>query len=194
MQLQQACELLAAACGRARERGLLSGFNGNLSLRAGECCFITCAGTVKARLRPEDVTAARLDGVERRAESAVSRRPSSELGLHLALYRARPQCAAVAHVHPPRLSALSLRAGREDFLRLPLYEAEALRARLAFVPALPPGTEELALAAAEAAGHGIDALWMERHGLTCLGGNIFEAVALAEELEHLATVQLAAGL
>lgn len=118
------------------------------------------------------------------------RNPSSELSMHLALYRARPDATAVAHVHPPRLTALSLRVRPEDFLRLPLYEAETMRSRLAFMPALPPGSDELALAAAAAA-RSADALWMERHGLTCLGTDMYAALALAEELEHLARVQLA---
>lgn len=72
--------------------------------------------------------------------------------MHLELYRALPHCGAVLHSHPRRLLALSLVvAGQEDFLRLPLFEADVWRARLGFAPALPPGGAELALAVADAA-------------------------------------------
>jgi L-fuculose-phosphate aldolase len=177
------------ACRRAWERGLLSGFNGNVSLRLGEECLVTCAGAAKGFLRAEEIVAVRIaDGA---CDAAPPHRPSSELGMHLALYRARPDAAAIVHAHPGRLLALSLRTMEENFLRLPLFEAETLRAGLAFVPALPPGTEELALATAHAAARAeIRAIWMQGHGLTCLGGTLTQALALAEELEHLAAVQL----
>jgi L-fuculose-phosphate aldolase len=111
--------------------------------------------------------------------------------MHLSLYMARPDAAAIVHAHPGRLLALSLGVTEQDFLRLPLFEAENLRAGLAFAPALPPGTEDLARATAHAAARPeIRAIWMQGHGLTCLGGNLTQAVALAEELEHLAAVQL----
>lgn len=113
--------------------------------------------------------------------------------MHLSLYHARPDIAAIVHTHPSRLLALSLKTAERDFLRLPLFEAETLRAGLAFVPSLSPGTPELANAAAIAAAPvEIRALWLQGHGLTCLGKTLTQALALAEELEHLAGVQLLA--
>ncbi|MCL2123916.1 MAG: class II aldolase/adducin family protein [Desulfovibrionaceae bacterium] len=188
------------ACRRAWERGLLSGCSGNVSLRVREECLVTCSGAAKGYLRAEDIIAVRMaDGlcpmrIRRETDGAETpRRPSSELGMHLALYRARPDIAAIVHAHPGHLLALSLRVEEQDFLRLPLFEAETLRAGLAFVPALPPGTEELARAAAFAAARPtVRALWLRGHGLACLGGTLTRALALAEELEHLAGVQLSA--
>ena len=189
MSEDEARQCIITVCRNARERGLLSGFNGNVSLRLGEECLITCAGAAKGCLRAEEIVAVRIaDGAY---DAASPCGPSSELGMHLALYRARPDAVAIVHVHPVHLSALSLRTTEEDFLRLPLFEAERARAGLAFVPILPPGTEELALAAARAAARvEVRALWMQGHGLTCLGGTPTQAPALAEELEHLAAVQL----
>ena len=209
--MDEARRSIIAACRRAWERGLLSGFNGNVSLRLGEECLVTCSGAAKGYLRPEDIVAVRIadagglcptrtrgdtGGTTLHPETDAShdtppRRPSSELGMHLALYRARPDIAAIVHAHPSRLLALSLRVAEQDFLRLPLFEAETLRAGLAFVPALPPGTDKLALAVAGAAAPPeIRAVWMRGHGLVCLNGTLTQALALAEELEHLAAVQL----
>jgi len=193
---------IIAVCRRAWERGLLSGFNGNVSLRLGEECLVTCSGAAKGYLLAENIVAVRIgdmgDAAPHPEQDAGGldpmRRPSSELGMHLALYRARPDIAAIVHTHPCRLLALSLRVAEQDFLHLPLFEAETLRVGLAFVPALPPGTDKLALAVADAAARPeIRAVWMQGHGLVSLGGTLTQALALAEELEHLAVVQLISG-
>ena len=145
----------------------------------------------EGRLRMPTAVLTKYHGKAGRCRDTEGAVPSSELDMHLALYRARPDARAIAHTHPGRLLALSLRVAEEDFLRLPLFEAKKLRAALAFVPALPPGTRELALAAAGAAGRAeIRALWLHGHGLVCLGASLVQAFALAEELEHLALVQL----
>lgn len=186
-------EEFRAVCRDAWKQGLLSGCNGNASRRLGShapgLVCITRSGAAKGRL-----TAADCCLMDIATGAVVSGGPAStESGMHLAIYRTRPDCNAILHTHPRRLLALSLRlAGRqEDFLRLPLFEAEVWRAKLGFAPALPPGTTELADAVALAAS-GKDAVWMAGHGLCCLGRTLAEALCLAEELEHLATLQILA--
>ena len=127
-------------CRDAWKQGLLSGCNGNASRRLGShapgLICVTRSGAAKGRL-----TAADCCLMDIATGVAVSSGPAStESGMHLAIYRARPDCNAILHTHPRRLLALSLRlAGRqEDFLRLPLFEAEVWRAKLGFSPAPPP--------------------------------------------------------
>lgn len=189
---QAALREMASVCRDAWQQNLLSGCNGNASFRLGHAPHMICltrSGSAKGRLTPQDCCV--VDMADGRL--LHGRGPSSEAGMHLAVYRARPDCAAILHTHPRRLLALSLRLhGREeDFLRLPLYEAEVWRGRLAFAPALPPGSEELALAVAEAA-RAKAAVWMAGHGLCATGTSLAAALCLTEELEHLAAVQLLA--
>lgn len=186
-------EEFRSVCRDAWKQGLLSGCNGNVSQRFGGhapgLVCVTRSGAAKGRL-----TAADCCLMDITTGAAVSGGPAStESGMHLAIYRSRPDCNAILHTHPRRLLALSLRlAGRqEDFLRLPLFEAEVWRAKLGFAPALPPGTTELADAVALAASSK-DAVWMAGHGLCCLGRNLAEALCLTEELEHLAALQILA--
>ena len=173
-------------CLRGWQRGLYSGFNGNASLRFGMACLLTCSGAAKGDLGPGDLALVDI------ATGTVlaGGKPSSEGAMHLAIYRARPDAMAVVHTHPPRLLALGTLVGPDDMLRLPIYESELLRVQLGFAPAHAPGTQELADAVAAAAATR-DAVWMERHGLCCTGPSAARALALAEELEHLAGVQLA---
>lgn len=179
-------EELRRICQRGWERGLYSGFNGNASLRLGPHCLITCSGAAKGDLGPGDLA---LVDITTGAVLAGGR-PSSEGGMHLAIYRSRPDAQAVVHTHPPRLLALGALTDHDHMLRLPIYESELLRAQLGFAPAHAPGTGELADAVAHAA-RTHDAVWMERHGLCCAGPSAARALALAEELEHLAGVHLA---
>lgn len=204
-------EELRRVCRDAWRGGLLSGCNGNASLRlesagGAEATGLLCmtrTGAAKGRLTPADVCL-----LDARSGHCLANGPaSSEAAVHLALYASRPECRAVLHSHPRHLLALSL-AGRaqgttEEFLlRMPLYEADAWRVRLAFAPALPPGTRELADAVAAAAaslppaaagGAAGGAVWMERHGLCCFAPSLSLALTMSEELEHLAAIQLLAG-
>lgn len=204
-------EELRRVCRDAWRGGLLSGCNGNASLRlegaaGAETDSLLCmtrTGAAKGRLTPADICL--LDAVS--GHCLANGPASSEAAVHLALYASRPECRAVLHTHPRHLLALSL-AGRargttEGFLlRMPLYEADTWRARLAFAPALPPGTRELAAAVAAAAaalpaapagGAPGGAVWMERHGLCCFAPSLSQALTMSEELEHLAAIQLLAG-
>ena len=189
----QMAEDFRAVCRDAWKQGLLSGCNGNASQRlcehAPNLICITRSGASKGRLTTDDCCL-----MDVNTGAAVLGGPaSSESGMHLAIYRTRPDCAAILHTHPRRLLALSLRlTGRqEDFLRLPFFEAEVWRAKLGFAPALPPGTTDLAEAVAQAA-KDKDAVWMAGHGLCCLGRCLGDALCLAEELEHLAALQILA--
>ncbi len=187
-------EEIRDVCRDAWTQGLLSGCNGNASRRLpapheGIAC-LTCTGAAKGRLAPQNCCLVEIAS----AAPLYGGPASTESGMHLAIYRAKPQCGAILHTHPRRLLALSLRLekeeeGLEEFLRLPLFEADVWRARLGFAPALPPGTKELADAVARAS---LDhpAVWMAGHGLCSTGATLAEALCLTEELEHLAAIQL----
>ena len=187
-------EEIRDVCRDAWTQGLLSGCNGNASRRLpapheGIAC-LTCTGAAKGRLAPQNCCLVEIAS----AAPLYGGPASTESGMHLAIYNAKPQCGAILHTHPRRLLALSLRLekegqGLEEFLRLPLFEADVWRARLGFAPALPPGTKELADAVARAS---LDhpAVWMAGHGLCSTGATLAEALCLTEELEHLAAIQL----
>ena len=181
---------MTSICCNAWEQGLLSGFNGNASLRLNsepECCCITRSGAAKGLLTAKDCCIVALAN----GQVLYGGPPSTETAMHLAVYRACPNCQAILHTHPRHLLALSLHLAdrMEDFLRLPLFEAEVWRAKLGFTTALPPGSEALAQAVASAAAEK-NAVWMTGHGLCATGKSLAEALCITEELEHLAHIQL----
>ena len=190
----QAAETLRALCRDAWQTGMLRAFNGNASLRLpppdDDLLCITASGTAKGRLTPADCCLADL----KNGAVLHGGRVSTETAVHLALYRALPAVCAVLHTHPANLLALSLAAEGDDFLNMPLFEAQMWAPKLAFAPKLPPGSDALAQGVADAA-LSLDAadpgaVWMAGHGLCCFGTKPEDALALSEELEHLAGIRL----
>ncbi|WP_028571186.1 tRNA (N6-threonylcarbamoyladenosine(37)-N6)-methyltransferase TrmO [Desulfonatronum lacustre] len=177
--------LIREAGSRAWQRGLMAGLNGNISLRQGDAMIITVSGSAKGRLRPGDLALVNL------ASGTVTGpgRPSTEATLHRAVYASQSKAQAVLHVHPPHLLALSLAKPQDDLLELPLFEADVWSRKMIRLAPLQPGCEALAKQVGRAA-MAYPALFMERHGLVCWGRDMDEALALAEELESLARIDV----
>ena len=90
-QLVSVGERLAAA-------GLVRESEGNLSIRVADSrCLITATGTDLGRLDDSDLVEVPIGA------DPIPQGASSEVQLHLELYRRRPDAAAVVHAHPPRL-------------------------------------------------------------------------------------------
>ena len=170
---------------RAWQRGLMAGLNGNISLRQGDSMIITVSGSAKGRLRPGDLALVSLES----GRVTGAGQPSTEAALHRAVYASQVKAQAVLHVHPPHLLALSLGKPQGDLLDLALFEADVWTRKMIRLPPLQPGCEALARQVGRAA-MAYPALFMERHGLVCWGRDLDEALALAEELESLARIEV----
>lgn len=188
----QAGEELRRGCAQAHALGLLAGVSGNASLRLGHAVVMTRSGVAKRDIRPEHLTT--LDPAT--GENTGPGRPSSESPMHVAVYREQPEARAILHTHPPHLLALWMALGAKpegghDLLDLPLFEAKVAMGEFTTVPALEPGTQELAEAVGAAA-KDKRAVFMAGHGLMVWGKNMEEALTLTEELDSLAKVRLLA--
>lgn len=177
---------MIAACREAWLAGVMTGFNGNMSLRVGpRAMLITASGVDKGHMGEGDIAL---------ADAATGRllrgpRLSSETAMHVAVYRACPAARCVLHTHPEALMALWLRVGRERMLDLPLFEARFWRPRMGFAEEIEPGTPALAASVGEAAREH-PAVFMPGHGLCVRGADPGETLGLTEQMEHLARTQL----
>lgn len=162
--------------------GLVVGSGGNLSARipGGETCWVTATGTWLDRLDRSSFVPVRIaDGACPPSHPA----PSSEVALHLATYRARPDVHAIVHLHPQ--SVLLLDAIGVD-LRLVTTDHICYLRRVIRVPFRLPGTTELADLAATAAADGTNCLILSRHGCSILGETVEMAHRRAVNLEEAA--------
>jgi L-fuculose-phosphate aldolase len=173
---------------RLHARDLVGAAEGNLSVRLGPDRFlVTASGVSKGHLRPDDLVV-----VDGRGEPVRgTRRPSTELRMHLAAYAARPDVAAVIHAHPITAVALTVAGLPAPSDLVP--EAAVTLGPIAVAPFATPGTDEVPASLGPLlAGH--DALLLERHGAVTLGRTVAEAFERMETLERVARVALAARL
>lgn len=168
---------LVAVGERLDRAGLVHAGEGNFSARLdGDSFLITPRSRTKGHLHAWELVRALLVG-------ALPPEASSEGRLHQAILRTHPGVAAVVHAHPPRL----LRQLRMGTALDPKGLKEAAELRLAVLPDLPPGSAELAEAAAEAVAVA-DVLLLPGHGAVAVGGSVREALWRLETVELVAWV------
>jgi L-fuculose-phosphate aldolase len=176
---------LAAAGRRLYQAGLIAATDGNLSARLDEYhLLVTPAGVAKGALEPAHMVVVDLEG-----RPVSPGRPSSELGMHLVVYRCRPDVSAAIHAHPPWVIAASLRAVRFDLVP----EAVVALGGVAQLDYTRPGTPAVG-EALEAQVHACNSFILTRHGSLTLGATLDQAFQRLEALEHNAKIALLARL
>lgn len=171
---------------QACAKGLLSGLNGNLSIKKEGHVLITRSGSAKGLLTTDDLCVLEL----RTGKIIYGRgKPSTESGMHLEIYRNQPEAKAIAHTHPVNILSLERLKGDCLLESVNLFEARTIKSQLSSVPGYNPGTIELAKAVGLKAKQS-KCILMRAHGLTCWGANLAEASGLGDELEALARIEL----
>jgi L-fuculose-phosphate aldolase len=170
---------VAGACRRLAAAGLVIGTAGNVSARAGDKIAVTATGARFDEMGPGEVTVVDLAG----RVVAGGLEPTSELELHLGIYR-RYGSAAVVHTHPPMGTALAC-----VLTELPVvhYQLMVLGGPVRVAPYATFGTPELAAAVVAALDGRLGAL-MANHGAVTHGSSLGQAVELALLLEWACTV------
>ncbi|HBM3060186.1 TPA: aldolase [Klebsiella oxytoca] len=165
------------------ERGYSSGGAGNISLRLPDGNILaTPTNSSFGELEPNTLSKVSISGDLLSGEKA-----SKEIQFHLAIYRKRPQCGGIVHLHSPWLTALSCLPGIDINNALPpITPYYVMRVgKLPVVRYICPGSpliaEEVEKLAVE---H--NSFLLANHGPIISGKNIREAVFNAEELEETA--------
>jgi L-fuculose-phosphate aldolase len=171
-----------AELGRELEAaGLLWLTAGNISARDGSTVAITPSGIRYTDVEPADVVLCALgDG----AVIDGSRRPSSELPLHRAIYRARPDAGAIVHTHSEYATTFAVL--REPIPAIHYAIAHLHTASVPVVDYATYGSEELASLAFATLAGGAQAALLANHGAVALGADLAEASRNAQILEMLA--------
>lgn len=163
------------------QRGYIGGMDGNISVRLQDRLLCTPSGVNKGFLTSQDLVMTDLQG------HVVSGKgkPSSELEMHLEVYRQRSDVRAVVHAHPPHCVACTL---SEVELTRPVVPELAYT--LGAVPTAPyatPGTPEVAASIAPHVAFS-QAILLARHGSLTVGSTLIEAYNRLEGLEHAAHI------
>lgn len=158
-------------------RQYVDGNGGNISYRIGPNEVI-CTPTLisKYDITPDDLCMVDLDG----NQIAGVQKRTSEIFLHLEIYKAAPEVRAAVHCHPPHATAHAIVHRAPEYLTIPEFEVFVGK-----VPVLPyetPGTAAFAKTVAPYAKQHNTAL-LANHGVVCWADTVTHAEWYAEVLE-----------
>lgn len=169
---QQLCELGHYLA----ERGLAWGTSGNISLRVDEQRFlISASGAWLGKLVPEQTALCSLH-----EDACVGAKPSIETPMHRAIYRTRPEAQVVVHVSP-LYSTLVACSEMEVPTDLNIENIFYL-GRIARVPFIHPGTQQLADAVAEAVREH-ETVILSNHGVITFHQSVPDVLMRVESFE-----------
>src|SRR5215212_5341078 len=183
MDEQTAKQDLIRVCHLMYERSYVVSSDGNVSVRLDDGRILaTPTMTCKGRMNEDLIAITDLEG-----RSLNERRASSELSMHLLIYRERPDVKAVCHAHPPHGTAFAVAGLAID---QPMLSEVILT--LGCVPLASygtPSTDELTQAMQPLVKHH-NALLMANHGAVAYGNDLWQAWDRLETLEHTAKIAI----
>lgn len=164
------------------EKGFVTATDGNMSIRISETEILTTATkTVKGRITVDDLVFVDYDGKKNRGQKD----PSSELDMHLTIYKNRPDVNAVVHCHPTYATAFALT--RKSLDRCYIPEVITMLGSVPVTEYATPGTPNLANSLVPYL-HNSAAILLANHGAVTFGDSIYDAFYKMEKLEHYAHI------
>ena len=166
------------------QRGYVAGMDGNLSVRLDDKRILaTPTAMSKGSMRESDLVIVDYDGRVVRGNRHVS----SEIAMHLLIYRLRPDVHGIVHAHPPTATGFAA-AGLP--LNQPLVcEVVIGLGSIPLASYATPGTPELG-ASLEPLIPDYDAILMSNHGVVTYGETLSQAYMKMETVEHFAQIAL----
>jgi L-fuculose-phosphate aldolase len=171
---------------RLWERGYVASNDGNISVRLDDHRLITTPKNVsKGFMTPDMMVITDLDG----KKIAGERDPSSELKMHLEVYRNRPDARAVVHAHPPTATGFAVAGIPLD--RAVLAEVITTLGSIPIAEYATPSTQELPdVVRKYVKAH--DGILLANHGALAIAGDVMSAYYRMETIEHFAKISLVA--
>jgi L-fuculose-phosphate aldolase len=173
---------------RLYARGYTASNDGNISVRLDERRLLmtptaVCKGFMNAGMMCiTDLEGRKLEG---------ERSPSSEIQMHLEVYRQRPEIQAVVHAHPPIATAFAVAGIPLD--RAVLAEVVTTLGSIPIAEYATPSTQELPEAVRKyVKAH--DGMLLANHGALTLGADLFSAYYKMETIEHFANISFVARM
>lgn len=173
---------------RLYARGYTASNDGNISVRLDASrLLMTPKGVCKGFMSPDMMCITDLDG----RKLAGERDPSSEMQMHLEVYRQRPDVAAVVHAHPPTATGFAVAGVPLD--RAVLAEVVTTLGSVPIAEYATPSTRELPEAVRKYV-RAHDGMLLANHGALTVGTDLFSAYYKMETIEHFAKISLVARM
>lgn len=183
MLLEKERRDVVETCLFMQSNGLIVGTAGNVSIRVDDKVAISPSGVPYETMTAEDVVVFSMDG--ERVDGILE--PSSELPLHLSVYR-ETAAKAITHNHAPASTALGLVV---DEIPPSHYYSAMLGGIIRVAPYAEFGTDELARNVTDAL-KGRSGALMKNHGAITIGPTVKKAAGLLPILEYICEIHLRA--
>ena len=183
MLLEKERRDVVETCLFMQSNGLIVGTAGNVSIRVDDKIAISPSGVPYETMTAEDVVVFSMDG--ERVDGVLE--PSSELPLHLSVYR-ETAAKAITHNHAPASTALGLVV---DEIPPSHYYSAMLGGIIRVAPYAEFGTDELARNVTDAL-KGRSGALMKNHGAITIGPTVKKAAGLLPILEYVCEIHLRA--
>lgn len=183
MLLEKERREVVETCLFMQSNGLIVGTAGNVSIRVDDKVAISPSGVPYETMTAEDVVVFSMDG--ERVDGILE--PSSELPLHLSVYR-ETAAKAITHNHAPASTALGLVV---DEIPPSHYYSAMLGGIIRVAPYAEFGTDELARNVTDAL-KGHSGALMKNHGAITIGPTVKKAAGLLPILEYVCEIHLRA--
>jgi L-fuculose-phosphate aldolase len=171
---------------RAYQRGYVASNDGNISARLDEKrVVITPTGVSKGFMTPEDLIVLDMEG----KVVSGTKKPSSEMFMHLSVYKHRPDVMSVCHAHPPYATGFAVAGIPLDKCILP--EVIIVLGGIPIVEYGTPGTAEFFQPVLKIIDK-YDAYLLANHGALTIGKDVVNAYHKMETLEHFAHIAFVA--
>nr|UWI48884.1 class II aldolase/adducin family protein [Clostridioides difficile] len=169
---------------KAENYGLCKEKAGNFSIRDKDTGYIliTPSGIGREELKTEHICVLDLDGNVIEAENGI--RPSSEVLMHIQIYKVRANVNAVSHTHSLYATAFSV--ANKPIIPI-VYESVNYGGYVDIAPYERPGTLELAKNVSKLL-LDTDACLLERHGLTTVSSDLEDALLKSRYVEEVAEI------
>jgi len=175
----EAADAICQIGSRLWQRGLIAASDGNISVRIdADHILCTPSGISKGFLTANDLVLINLAG----EKITGQREASSEIRMHLAVYTADSAIQAVVHAHPPHATAFALAEKSLPAGLMP--EIDVLLGKVALVPFIQPGTQQIADAVGSVVNSNCHAALLARHGATTWGTSLEQAWIRMESLDQ----------
>ena len=173
---------------RLHDRAYIASNDGNISVRLdGDLILTTPKSVSKGFMTPDMMVVIDMSGRKVRGQ----REPSSELLMHLEVYRSRPDACAVVHAHPPVATGFAVAGIPLD--RAVLAEVITTLGSIPIADYGTPSTQELPDAVRKYI-KAYDGLLLANHGALTVAGDLLAAYYKMETIEHFARISLVARL
>lgn len=180
-QFQEICETICAIGRRLYRFGHVVANDGNISARVRDDLIVTTpTGVCKG-----DMLSGQMVFVSPEGRIISGGRPSTELPMHLFIYRHRPEIHAVVHAHPVYATAFATAGIALD--RCVLAEIITTIGSIPVAPYGTPSTEELP-ASLQPYVQDHEAILLANHGAVTMGRTLWEAYYKLERVEHFARI------